>query len=62
MAQNAAAVRNDAVHPKRPAIQGLNEAVTTPPIWPPIFITPDTEPADEPARSAVTDQKELCER
>jgi hypothetical protein len=33
-----------------------------PPICAPIFIKPETDPDDEPAISAVTDQKELCAR
>ena|ERR1700691_6051379 len=59
---NAAAARNDVVQPNRAAIQGVSEAVSAAPIWLPIFIKPDTEPEDVPARSAVTDQKELCAR
>ena len=61
-AHRAAATRNDAVQLKRWAIHGVSEAVTAPPICPPIFITPDTDPAEAPAMSAVTDQKELCDR
>src|SRR5262249_9503768 len=61
-AQRTAAVRNDAVHPYWPAIQGVSDAVTAPPICAPMFMTPETVPADEPARSALTDQHELCAR
>src|SRR5580704_1611958 len=61
-AHKAAATRNDAVQLKWCAIQGVREAVTAPPICPPIFITPDTDPAEAPAMSAVTDQNELCDR
>ena len=55
-------MRKDADHPKRVAIQGDREAVTAPPIWPPMFISPETVPDDGPAISAVTAQKELCDR
>jgi hypothetical protein len=41
---------------------GVSVAVTVPPICAPIFITPDTEPADSPAMSAVTDQKVLWDK
>src|ERR1039458_3105197 len=58
----AVAVRNEAGHPKCAAISGVSEAVTTAPNCPPMFITPETEPAELPARSAVTDQNELCDR
>jgi len=61
-AHKTAATRNDAVQLKRCAIQGVSEAVTAPPICPPIFITPETDPAAAPAMSAVTDQNELCDR
>ena len=59
---NPAATRNEAVHPKWLAIAGVSEAVTAPPICAPIFIKPETDPEELPAMSAVTDQKELCER
>jgi hypothetical protein len=57
--QNPAATRKEAAQPKRPAIAGVSEAVTAPPIWAPIFMKPETEPDDEPAISDVTDQNEL---
>ena|SRR5579859_6254701 len=60
--QSVAAIRKDAVQPKRLAINGVKEAVTMPPIWAPMFMNPETEPEDGPAKSAVTDQKELCAR
>jgi hypothetical protein len=41
---------------------GVRDAVTAPPIWFPMFIKPDTEPADFPAISTVTDQKELWDK
>ena len=41
---------------------GVSVAVTVLPICAPIFMTPDTEPADSPAMSAVTDQKVLWDR
>ena len=59
---NPAATRNEVVQPNRAAIQGVSEAVIAAPIWFPIFMNPDTDPEDAPAMSAVTDQKELCER
>ena len=62
MAHRAAATRKEAVQLNWWAISGVSEAVTMPPNWPAIFITPEAEPADAPAMSAVTDQKELCER
>src|SRR5689334_7837455 len=60
--QSAAATKNDAFHPKRAAIHGVKDAVMAAPIWLPMFISPDTDPEDAPAISAVTDQNELCER
>src|SRR4051795_3679453 len=41
---------------------GVSDAVTAPPICPPMFITPETDPEERPAMSAVTDQNELCDR
>src|ERR1017187_8138791 len=41
---------------------GVSDAVTTPPTCPPMFIVPDTAPAERFPISALTDQKELCER
>src|SRR5690242_285845 len=61
-AQRAAASRNDAVQPKCSATSGVSQAVTQLPICPPIFMTPEADPDEEPAISAVTAQKELCER
>jgi hypothetical protein len=55
--QAPAATKNEVVQPKRSAIHGVSEAVTAPPTCPPMFIRPDTVPADLPAMSAVTDQK-----
>ena len=40
---------------------GVNEAVTAPPICPPMFMKPETEPENGPAISAVIDQYELWE-
>src|ERR1017187_10107337 len=57
-----AATRNDADQPKRAATNGVRDGATTPPNCPIIFITPETVPAEGPAMSAVTDQKELWER
>ena len=57
-----AATRNEAVQPYRTAIHGVREPVKAPPICPPIFMNPDTDPADAPAMSAVSDQNELCDR
>ena len=42
----AAATRNDAVQPNFTAIQGVSCAVTAPPICAPMFMKPETEPAD----------------
>src|SRR5512146_492766 len=61
-AQSAAATRKEAVQPNRPAMAGVKEAVSAPPSCAPMFMKPETEPEDGPAMSAVTDQKELCER
>src|SRR5258707_15203045 len=41
---------------------GVREAVTAPPSCAPIFMKPETEPEKAPPISALTDQKELCER
>src|ERR1035438_6488892 len=41
---------------------GVSDAVTTPPTCPPMFIVPDTAPAERFPISALTDQKELCDR
>src|ERR1019366_3124272 len=60
--QSAAATKNGVPQPKYLASQGVREAVMAPPIWLPIFITPETEPAERPAMSEVTDQNALCER
>jgi len=58
----SAATPNEAPQPKREAIKGVSVAVTVLPICAPIFMTPDTEPADSPAMSAVTDQNVLCDK
>jgi len=58
----AAAIRKEDVHPKRSAIQGVSIAVRKAPNWLPVFIIPETVPDDLPAMSAVTDQKELCDK
>src|SRR5262249_32694571 len=60
--QSAAATKNDAVQPKCCAISGVSHAVSQPPACAPMFMNPETDPEDGPARSAVTDQKELCAR
>src|ERR1017187_5669781 len=57
-----AATMNDAGQPKCAATNGVREGATTPPNCPIIFMMPETVPAEGPAISAVTDQKELCER
>jgi hypothetical protein len=57
-----AATPNDAPQPKREAIKGVSVAVTVLPICAPMFMTPDTEPADSPAMSALTDQNVLCDK
>jgi len=46
---------NAEVHPSWDAIHGVSDAVIAPPIWQPMFITPDTTPVWTPAKSAVTD-------
>src|SRR5207302_630160 len=61
-AHNPAATENGMLQPKYLAITGVNCAVSAPPIWLPMFITPETDPADAPAISELTDQNELCER
>src|ERR1035441_8423162 len=60
--QSAAATMKDAVQPNWAAIRGVREAVIAPAVWLPMFITPETDPAEAPPRSAVTDQNELAER
>src|SRR5215471_17369979 len=57
-----AATRKDAVHPYRAPIQAVRYPVNAPPICPPMFMNPETDPAEAPAISAVTDQNELCAR
>ena len=59
---SVAATMKDAVQPKLAAIRGVSEAVMAPAVWLHMFITPETDPAEEPPRSAVTDQYELAER
>jgi hypothetical protein len=59
---NMVAVKNDASHPKWEAINGVSEAVAAPPSCPPIFIVPETMPEYSPAKSAVTDQKQLWDK
>src|ERR1700676_2417548 len=41
---------------------GVSEAVTAPPSCAPMFMKPETEPEKAPPISALTDQKELCEK
>jgi len=48
--------------PKRLARYGVKDAVTAPPIWHDMFITPETTPERSPAMSALTAQKELCDQ
>src|SRR5256885_1245351 len=55
-AHNVAATRNEAVQPNWAATAGVSDAVSIPPSCAPMFMKPDTEPDDEPARPAVTDQ------
>ncbi len=57
-----AATRKAEVQPKCEAIQGVREAVIIAPNWLPMFMKPETLPEEAPPMSAVTDQKELCER
>ena len=52
----------DVTHPKRCAIQGVSDAVTAPPICPPMFTMLEKTPELRPAMSTETDQNELCER
>jgi len=40
----------------------VSDELIAPPIWHPIFITPETAPAELPPTSALTDQNELCDR
>src|SRR6185312_3863735 len=58
--QSPAATQNDISHPKCSATNGVKLAVTTPPNCPPIFMTPETEPAERPPMSELTDQNALC--
>src|SRR5690349_12877972 len=58
---SAAAKRKEVAHPKRCAIHGVKEELIAPPSWQPMFITPETDPAEAPPMSALTDQNELCE-
>src|SRR5215469_2088904 len=60
--QRPAAVKKDADQPNWSPIQRVAIVVMKPPTWAPIFITPDTAPADGPAMSALADQKELWAR
>src|SRR5437867_10849742 len=55
----AAATRKNAAQPKRWAIHGVSCAVTAPPIWPPMFMNPETDPDDRPTISAVPDHNAL---
>src|SRR5438067_2497229 len=55
-AQSAAATKNGKFQPKCAAIIGVTCAVMAPPIWLPMFMTPETEPADAPAISELTEQ------
>src|SRR5581483_4374461 len=61
-AHRAAATWKDAGQLKRCAMNGVRDAVTALPICPPMFMSPETVPAEGPAMSAVTDQYELCDR
>jgi hypothetical protein len=62
VAHKKAATPNEAPQPKPAAIMGVSVAVTVLPICAPIFMTPDTDPADSPAMSAVTDQNVLWDK
>src|SRR5438045_9324722 len=53
-----AATRHEAGHPKRLAMAGGKDDVSAPASWFPIFITPETAPAEAPPRSAVVAQNE----
>jgi hypothetical protein len=53
---------NDVTQPKRCATHGVSDAVTAPPICPPIFTMLEKTPELRPAISTDTDQKELCEK
>src|SRR3954451_1305127 len=53
---------NELGQPARLAIQGVRDAVTAPPICPPILTMLENNPEDRPARSTETDQNELCDR
>src|ERR1700748_3788113 len=57
-----AAAQKELVQPKRCAIQGVSEAVTAPPICPPIFTMLEKTPELRPAISPETEKKELCDR
>ena len=59
---SAAATAKELIQPKRCAIHGVREAVTAPPICPPMFTMLEKTPELRPAISTDTDQKELCEK
>src|SRR5947199_7767455 len=62
MPHKHAATTNEAVHPYCAAIHGVSDAVSAPPACAPMFINPENDPENEPPISALTDQKELCDR
>ena len=51
---------NEPVQPAACAMTGVNAAVQTPPIWHPMFMIPDTNPAEAPPISALMAQNALC--
>src|ERR1700719_3258947 len=54
--------RTAAISIVRGKVERLSIAPAAPPVKAPVSITPDTEPtADDPPRSAVTDQNELSD-
>src|SRR5260370_39520269 len=57
-----AAMAKDVTQPKRCATHGVSDAVTAPPICPPIFTMLEKTPELRPAMSTDTDQNELGER
>src|SRR6202022_3476520 len=58
----AAATAKDVVHPYRCPIHGVSEAVSAPPICPPMFTREEKTPELRPAISTETDQNASVER
>src|SRR5690606_38550250 len=57
----AAATRNEPDQPRPSARMGVRAATVAPPSWQHMFMTPETEPAEDRPMSALIVQKALCE-